>query len=629
MIKIAAILFPALLQAAGLAAAEIKIAYPYEGMTLPNVPKTFIFGSIEPSTAPFLINGSKIEVYKNGGFIAYVPISTGNFSFRGELLDGTTVVYERKVKVRQAEPPRPSSGTLYLNIISPVSEMELSPGDFINVIAEGTPCREVFFSAGDIFSGEAMPEIPKCSGRYFGFYAVKDSDAGKDGAISARFKAGFFARSAETVLKKRIKILKAPRMLETSTDTVVLRNGLDTGYMMFLPLGVKLVSDAKIGSMYRVRLSPGEAAWVEDGKVAPAPRAVFPPLTETGVIRLKKTETGSQAAISLFDKVPYVAEELENGLRLTIYYVKQHTNWVVYDSSDSFVRNVSFRQTGDNKVTMDFEFVKEKALWGYDIYYSSRALIIDFKQPACASGVWPKPLEGVKIVLDPGHSAKQTPPYDGAIGPMGTFEYQANLAIALKTQEALSNLGAQVFLTRKGDETVQLADRPKIAKEYKADIFISIHNNAIGDGEDPFSQPRGFSVYYNQRHSRALGNAIHNSYAGNIPLPDEGLRYGDYLVVRMTYMPAVLLENVYMILPEQEEMVFTRAFQEKLAASISSGVLEFFGVVPQPAKAGQAPPIWSKAKDNYQNTSVDDSIRSKRAGRARKAAPLRRRKGKK
>ncbi|MCX5786588.1 MAG: N-acetylmuramoyl-L-alanine amidase [Elusimicrobia bacterium] len=582
MSKIAAIALSALFQAAGLSAAEIKIAYPYEGMALPNVPKTFVFGSVTPSTAPFFINGSKIEVYKNGGFIAYVPVTPGDFSFRGELLGGATAAYERKVKVKPAEPPHPSSGTLYLNIISPVSEMELSPGDFINVQAEGTPCREAVFSAGDIVSGEALSEIPKCSGRYFGLYAVRDLDAGKDGALSARFKAGLFARSAETVLKKRIKILKAPQTLETSTDTVILRNGLDTGYMMFLPLGVKLVSDGKIGAMCRIRLAPGEAAWVEDSRVSPAPRAVFPPQTETGAIKLKKTETGSQAAISLSDKVPYSAEELENGLRITLYYAKQHTNWVVYDPSDSFVKNVVFRQTGENKVTMDFEFAKEKALWGYDIYYGTRALIVDFKQPVSAPGIWPKPLEGVKIALDPGHSAKQTPPYDGAIGPMGTFEYQANLAIALKTQEALSNLGAQVFLTRKGDETVQLADRPKIARDSKADIFISIHNNAIADGEDPFSQPRGFAVYYNQRHSQALGKAIHDAYSGNIPLPDEGLRYGDYLVVRMTYMPAVLIENVYMILPEQEEMVFTQAFQEKLAASISSGVLEFFGVTPRP-----------------------------------------------
>jgi len=560
-----------LFQAGGLRAAEIKIIYPYEGMALPNVPRTFVFGNITPSTAPFRINGSKIEVYKNGGFIAYLPVSPGNFSFRGELTGGAaSAVYERKVRVKPAEFQPVSSGTLFLNMVSPSGELELSPGDFVNIQAGGTPFKEAVFSIGSITGDTQLTEIPRGSGRYFGLYAVKESDAGKEGSVEVRFKAGLFARSASSVSENAVKILKVPLIFETSTDTVVLRNGLDTGYMMFLPMGVKLVSDGKTGAMRRIRLSPGEAAWVEDSKVVPAPRAAFPPQTETGTIRLKKTETGSQAAISLNDKVPYSAEELENSLRLTLYYAKQHTNWVVYDSSDSFVKNVVFRQADENKVTVDFEFAKDKPLWGYDIYYGTRALVLEFKQPVSAPGKWPKPLEGVKIALDPGHSAKQAPPYDGAIGPMGTFEYQANLAIALKTQEVLSNLGARVLLTRKGDETVQLADRPKIAKDSKADIFISIHNNAIADGEDPFSQPRGFSVYYYHRHSRALGKALHNAYVKNIRLPDEGLRYGDYLVVRMTSMPAVLIENVCMILPEQEEMVFTPAFQDKLAAYLRS-----------------------------------------------------------
>ena len=86
-------LFFVLLQAGGLRAGEIKIAYPYEGMALHNVTKTFVFGNITPSTAPFYLNGSKIEVYRNGGFIAYLPITPWDFSFKGELLDGATVVY--------------------------------------------------------------------------------------------------------------------------------------------------------------------------------------------------------------------------------------------------------------------------------------------------------------------------------------------------------------------------------------------------------------------------------------------------------------------------------------------------------------------------------------------------------
>ena len=142
-------------------------------------------------------------------------------------------------------------------------------------------------------------------------------------------------------------------------------------------------------------------------------------------------------------------------------------------------------------------------------------------------------------------------------------------------------------MTRYGDENVPLAERPKIAKDYDGDIYISLHNNAIADGEDPFSQPRGFAVYHYQRHSYGLADAVHRAYVREIPLPDEGLRFGDYAVVRMTTMPAILIESAYMIMPEQEEMLNTPSFQTKLADTIAEGVLDFFKVPANPALSGR------------------------------------------
>ena len=53
----------------------------------------------------------------------------------------------------------------------------------------------------------------------------------------------------------------------------------------------------------------------------------------------------------------------------------------------------------------------------------------------------------------------------------------------------------------------------------------------------------------------------------------------------MTWMPAALIENAYMILPRQEELLNTPAFQEELAGAISEGVLEFFNVPARTASA--------------------------------------------
>lgn len=594
----------ALLCAAPLSAGQINFVYPAEDAQLPAVSKTFVFGNISPSTSSLLINGVPVPVHTNGGFIAYLPVSGGDFILTGALDDGSTA--QRRLKVRQPD-PAPSTGTLRLDFTSFSSDAELLPGDWLKVAAAGTPGREAVLTLDGVFKDRPMEEVPPGSGRYYGSYLVKPGDAA-EGPLRARFKAGLFARGAAAEAKGRVKISSRPSLVETSTDTVVLKNAPDGGYMMFLPKGVELVSAGRAAGYRRVWLAEGETAWVDDTKVQPASGAPYPAGygSETGVIKLKRTDFGSSATITLYDKLPYAAEVMPWGLRVTLYYANLHTNWVVYDSADTLVKNVAFRQAAAGKVEIDFETGGEP--WGYNITYPNggKSMQVDLRAKPRVSLAWPRPLAGATVVLDPGHSPflkcdnNFKPPLkdyrysvlpamrctlDGAVGPMETFEVNVNMALALRLQERLTALGAQVKLTRNGDENVDLADRPKLAQSLGGDLFISIHNNAIGDGEDPAAQPRGYSVYYYQRHSRALADALHRAYLKNIDLPDEGLRYGDYLVARMTWMPAALVENAYMILPRQEELLNTPAFQERLAESMAEGVLEFFGAPQRAATA--------------------------------------------
>ncbi|MHB0995484.1 MAG: N-acetylmuramoyl-L-alanine amidase family protein [Elusimicrobiales bacterium] len=593
----------ALLFAGRLCAGQVNFVYPVEGYSMPAVQKTFVFGNVSPSTSSLTINGEKVEVHSNGGFIAYLPVAPGDFAFTAVLGDGTTA--QRLVKVRQPE-PAPSTATLQLALTAFQSDTDLPRGEYLKVTAAGTPAHEAVCSLEDVFKDLPMEEVPPGSGRYFAAYLPKEADLGKGGTLSVRFKAGLFGRGATAVSKGQVRLLDRPVLVETSTDTVILKNATDGGYMMFLPKGVKLVSDGRVNGYRRVSLSAGEQAWVDDSKVQAVPGPGFPfgYGSETGVIKLTKTAFGSSAAITLYERLPYTAEVFPWGLRLTLYYANLHTNWVLYDSADELVKNVSFRQAGTGKVEIDLETAPD-ALWGYDVSYpnGSKALQVDLRARPKASLAWPRPLSGVTVVLDPGHSVyykcrdnKRIPMkdsaypalpegcgLDGAVGPMATFEVNVNLEISKKLARRLSDLGAAVRLTRTGDENVELGDRPKLARDLGGDLFISVHNNAIGDGEDPAGKPRGFSVYHYHRHGRPLAAALHRSYLRNIQLPDEGLRFGDYLVARMTWMPAALIENAYMILPRQEELLNTPSFQERLADAMAEGVLEFFGAPRRPA----------------------------------------------
>jgi N-acetylmuramoyl-L-alanine amidase len=178
-------------------------------------------------------------------------------------------------------------------------------------------------------------------------------------------------------------------------------------------------------------------------------------------------------------------------------------------------------------------------------------------------------LSKLRIVVDPGHS-----PDNGSVGPTGLKEKDANLTIAKQLRRELEHRGAEVVMTRDDDSPLPLYDRPKIAKKARANLFISIHNNALPDGANPFIN-NGVSVHYYHPHSGALAHSVQKSLVGTLGLSDFGWYYGNLAVARPTQYPAILVESAFMIIPEQEALLKTEAFQKKIANAIVAGIEDF------------------------------------------------------
>ncbi|HAM80117.1 N-acetylmuramoyl-L-alanine amidase [Ornithinibacillus bavariensis] len=176
-------------------------------------------------------------------------------------------------------------------------------------------------------------------------------------------------------------------------------------------------------------------------------------------------------------------------------------------------------------------------------------------------------LEGVEILLDPGHGGK-----DSGATKDKIFEKNLALSTAKKVAEKLSQAGASVHYTRENDTFISLENRVKKSNSHQTDAFISLHFDYFNDPE-----ANGVSTYfYNHGTSKALANEIHSALMDGIPMADRGVRTADYYVLVNNLKPSVLLELGFMTSPTDFEKIQTEEYQDKVAKAITDGLVNYF-----------------------------------------------------
>lgn len=182
------------------------------------------------------------------------------------------------------------------------------------------------------------------------------------------------------------------------------------------------------------------------------------------------------------------------------------------------------------------------------------------------------------IAIDPGHGGSDP----GAIGPNKLQEKTVTLAVAQKVQALLEKAGAKVLMTRKTDVDVfgpnasavdELGARTIVANTNKADVFVSLHINA-------FTNPAvgGTATYYYQKsnYDILLANCIQDNLSKFGGLQDRGINAAGFYVIKKTQMPSVLAELGFISNPDEEKLLSTPLFQQKMAQGIVQGLDAFF-----------------------------------------------------
>ncbi|MBI5244950.1 MAG: N-acetylmuramoyl-L-alanine amidase [Elusimicrobia bacterium] len=553
----------------------ITVAYPPEGFAFAAGRSMFILGSVAYPRRPFRINGSTVAAHPKGGFLAYLPVEPGTFTFRCELdLPQGTTVWVRTIRVRESA-PTPAADTLLIlpESLAPANDVELRPGDWLNVRMRGTPGLVASFNLPGI--ARALPMAEAKPGTYEGAYQIRYGDRFEEADILMSLKGPGRSQVQAAAAGRLTVAAQPPGVLIVRSEGIVnVRSGPGQGYILFPPQGTRFLVTGRDGSEVRVRLSERLSGWIGDRALDWLPAGTPPPRAVLGDISLAATPDADALTLDLSQRIPFQVEESPDlsGLKLTLYGTTGHVNWIVYDPAGDFVRQVVWSQQESDVVEVAVRLAPGRLLWGYDASWRGAHLRVELRRPPKLA---PRPasvLKGRIIVLDPGHG----PSAPGAVGPRGTWEQAVNFLLAKDAAALLAKEGAQVVLTRGQDEDdVPLSERTKRAFARRGEIFVSLHNNALPDGDNPFDRPHGFSVFYYHPHSLALAESVYRAFGRHAPLPGEGLRYGNLYVARATQMPSILTESAYLMFPEQEDILLDAAKRRRFALAICEGIKDF------------------------------------------------------
>jgi len=218
------------------------------------------------------------------------------------------------------------------------------------------------------------------------------------------------------------------------------------------------------------------------------------------------------------------------------------------------------------------------------------------------------------ICLDPGHGGRDT---GNRVG--WHYEKIYTLALAGELRDQLRKAGFNVILTRTRDTYVELSDRPALANQRGADLFVSLHFNATPTGKDEVEGPQTYCITpvgasstdaqgegsnhgptpanHDEDGSLLLAYQVQKSLVENLGATDRGVRRARFAVLRDARMPAILIEGGYMTNPYESRKIYSSAYRRQMAQAIVKGILAY-------QKLTLAPPPSVPSATNHRSTKT-------------------------
>ncbi len=600
---------------------RIVVQYPAQDATTETRDSMFLLGSVETGDATLSINGRPVKVWPNGAWLAWIPLPPPDSATTPDgappASEAFTFLLEARsprdsaallLKVRRAAAWRPDSAGTYIDLTSfvPSGVAWVPASEDLRLQVRGAPGARGTLILAD---GSTVPlteerggdDVPagirafdrdttslrqgSRSSRYVGVIRGRPlgdalgpmlDSAGPSPTPGAwaRVQLEWPSRTLEAVWPLRLALTDSiPQVVRLDDDPAhaggsdsitVGRAAPGATYYWFFPTGTRSIADRRQNGDVRLRLSADTWAWVSLADVRALPPGTWPPLGRVGSLTASAGPNCATVRIPIGARVPFHVSETDRALSLELYGAMADIDWTRYAPTDTLIRRIDWRQDGD-VVRIDVELAR--ALYGYRTRWEGTDLLLDIRRAPVIDRS--APLRGRRIAVDPGH------PPAGATGPTGLREAEANLAIALQLQRLLQAAGATVIMTRTADTPLDLGPRITLAESGETDALVSIHNNALPDGVNPFTN-NGTSVFYNHAASLPLAQAVQRGLVRQLGLRDLGVGRGDLALVRPTWQPSILTEGLYMIMPEQEAALRSTEGQRRYAQGVLDGLRAWF-----------------------------------------------------
>ena len=623
-------------------APAIIVRYPVPSQ-LVSSDSNFLFGSVGNPKAKLQVNGIPVHVHQDGAFLAWMSVpetvhgDTAVYHFRASV-GSDTVALDHVIRRPLVSRPLGSEPTwVDPRGLGERPERWTRPGEMVSFrfVAERGVMLQLI--AGDLRI--SVPPLRHLRGTLDQYGVEIDLSLLRDAACEAghcsrtvgswpssapvsglQLDTVKFELLASTMGYERHHVLKIPiAVLRKDAGTVKLIEAHDptngqSGVILArpspfgpnrwrFPNGTTARVTGRFSDRFRIELTNGLEAWVVEEDTEWTDPYMGSAVTRDARFQLAALDLRSRPhlddvhgvvslRIGVSQPVPAVVSVIgERSVSLTLYNMVGQFDRIAH-GVDTGVSAVTWTQMEGPTTRLEIEF--DWPVWGYDLAYESgnassyegpRAsrpfsdlpgsgeglvLRLDLRPPPQIEKL--NPLAGRRIAIDPGH------PGAGSYGPTGLFEGDANLAVARTLFDLLKEAGAEPVLIRSNGLAMGLYRRTERAREAGAELFVSIHNNALPDGINPFEHA-GTSTYYYHRHAVNLASYIQAGIVTRLGLKDLGVVWGDLAVVREPWMPSVLAEGAFMMVPQHEAALQTERFQTDYALGVMDGIEAYFADV--------------------------------------------------